>query len=82
VPTLPVGFPFEDQEMSYEFITYEVKSAMTPYPQYRCRVCGRVLDAWLPVSKRPDGAMLLYHLGQQHPVTRTWCTPWAGTKAT
>jgi hypothetical protein len=23
--------------------------------------------AWLPVAKRPDGAMLLYHLSQQHP---------------
>ncbi len=25
------------------------------------------LPARLPVAKRPDGAMLLYHLSQQHP---------------
>jgi hypothetical protein len=35
--------------------------------RYRCRFCGVTLPAWLPVAKRPDGAMLLYHLSQQHP---------------
>ncbi len=35
--------------------------------RYRCRFCGITLSAWLPVAKRPDGAMLLYHLSQQHP---------------
>jgi hypothetical protein len=35
--------------------------------RYRCRYCGRVLPAWLPVARRPDGAMLLGHLSQQHP---------------
>jgi hypothetical protein len=35
--------------------------------QYRCRLCGCELPAWLPVAKRPDGAMLLHHLGQDHP---------------
>jgi hypothetical protein len=38
--------------------------------RYRCRYCGRVLPAWLPVAKRPNGAMLLAHLGQQHPDQR------------
>jgi hypothetical protein len=36
---------------------------MTP----RCRCCGFVLPAWLPMAKRPNGAMLLYHLGDRHP---------------
>jgi len=26
-----------------------------------------MLPAWLPVAKRPEGSMLLYHLGQHHP---------------
>jgi hypothetical protein len=26
------------------------------------------LSAWLPVPKRPDGAMLLGHLGTMHPL--------------
>jgi len=34
--------------------------------RYRCRFCGRVLNAWLPAAKRPDGALLLGHLSQQH----------------
>jgi hypothetical protein len=34
--------------------------------RYRCRVCGLELPAWLPVAKRPEGSMLLYHLGQRH----------------
>ena len=25
------------------------------------------LPAWLPVAKRPEASMLLYHLGQRHP---------------
>jgi hypothetical protein len=33
----------------------------------RCRYSGAVLPAWLPVAKQPEGSMLLYHLGQQHP---------------
>jgi hypothetical protein len=41
---------------------------LTSHPQkrYRCRFCGALLPAWLPVAKRPEGAMLLYHLGQHH----------------
>jgi hypothetical protein len=39
---------------------------MPPRKRYRCRFCGAVLPAWLPVAKRPEGAMLLYHLGQHH----------------
>ena len=34
--------------------------------RYRCHYCSVILPAWLPVAKRPDGAMLLYHLSQQH----------------
>jgi hypothetical protein len=34
--------------------------------RYRCRFCGPLLPAWLPMAKRPEGAMLLYHLGQHH----------------
>jgi hypothetical protein len=33
----------------------------------RCRYCGAIPSAWLPVAKRPDGAMLLSLLSQQHP---------------
>ena len=40
---------------------------MTVRRRYRCRFCSCILPAWLPVAKRPDGAMLLYHLGQHHP---------------
>jgi hypothetical protein len=41
---------------------------LTSHPQkrYRCRFCGLELPAWLPVPKRPEASMLLYHLGQQH----------------
>jgi hypothetical protein len=35
--------------------------------RYRCRVCGRLLPAWLPVAQRPNTALLLGHLSQQHP---------------
>ena len=37
------------------------------HKHYRCRSCGAILPAWLPVAKRPEGSMLLYHLGQNHP---------------
>jgi hypothetical protein len=40
---------------------------MPPRKQYRCRYCGAVLPGWLPVSKRPDGAMLLQHPSAMHP---------------
>jgi hypothetical protein len=40
---------------------------MTVRRRYRCRVCNCILPAWLPVAMRPDSAMLLYHLSQQHP---------------
>jgi hypothetical protein len=44
---------------------------------------GRVLPGWLPAAKRPNGAMLLAHLGQQHPdqVGPTWraCAPRTST---
>jgi len=39
----------------------------TTHTRFKCRFCGAVLPAWLPVVKRPNGAMLLYHLGQNHP---------------
>jgi hypothetical protein len=35
--------------------------------RYRCRCCGAILPAWLPIAKRPDEAILLYHLSQHHP---------------
>ena len=40
---------------------------MTSRRRYRCRFCSCILPAWLPVAKRPEASMLLYHLGQQHP---------------
>ncbi|HEX9872522.1 MAG TPA: hypothetical protein VGC99_28780 [Candidatus Tectomicrobia bacterium] len=40
---------------------------MTPQRRYRCRVCGLVLPAWLPAAQRPNGAMLLPHLGGSAP---------------
>jgi hypothetical protein len=39
---------------------------MATRKRYRCRFCGLELRAWLPVAKRPEGSMLLYHLGQDH----------------
>ena len=39
---------------------------MPPRKRYRCRFCGALLPAWLPVAKRPEASMLLYHLGQHH----------------
>jgi hypothetical protein len=35
--------------------------------RYCCRYCGREQRAWLPAAKRPDGVMLLHHLGDMHP---------------
>jgi hypothetical protein len=35
--------------------------------RYRCRYCGAVLPAWIPVFEEPNGAMLLHHLSAQHP---------------
>jgi hypothetical protein len=40
---------------------------MTPRRRYRCTFCGVLLPAWLAVAERPNGAMLLGHLGQDHP---------------
>jgi hypothetical protein len=39
---------------------------MPPHKRYRCRYCGHILPSWLPRAKRSNGAMLLYHLSQQH----------------
>jgi hypothetical protein len=39
---------------------------MPPCKRYSCRYCGTVLRAWLPVAKRPESSMLIYHLGQHH----------------
>ena len=39
---------------------------MTSRRRYRCRFCSVLLPAWLPVAKRPEGSMLLYHLSQHH----------------
>jgi hypothetical protein len=38
-----------------------------PSPYVRCRYCGDVLRGFLPVDHKPNGAMLLHHLSQQHP---------------
>jgi hypothetical protein len=38
-----------------------------PQRRYRCRVCGRTLNAWLPVPQVPNTALLLGHLSPQHP---------------
>jgi hypothetical protein len=40
---------------------------MPPRKTFKCRYCGAVLPAWIPVFNEPDGAMLLHHLGQDHP---------------
>jgi hypothetical protein len=40
---------------------------MTPERHYRCRFCGHLLPAWLPVAKRPESAVLLNHLVAMHP---------------
>jgi len=41
---------------------------MTPQKRYRCRSCGLVMNAWLPAAQRPNGAMLLHHLADLHPL--------------
>ena len=33
----------------------------------RCKLCGTVLPGWLRVANQPEGAMLLYYLGADHP---------------
>jgi hypothetical protein len=38
---------------------------MPPRQRYRCRFCGVLLPAWLPVAQRPEASMRLYHL-QRH----------------
>jgi hypothetical protein len=40
---------------------------MTARKRFQCQYCGAVLPAWLPVFQKPNGAMLLHHLSQQHP---------------
>jgi hypothetical protein len=40
---------------------------MPIHKRFKCRFCGRILPAWWPVAQVPDGAMLLYHLGDWHP---------------
>ena len=40
---------------------------LTPRRRYRCRACGVVFNAALPVTQRPNGAILLHHLSQSHP---------------
>jgi hypothetical protein len=40
---------------------------LTPPKRFTCKLCGAVLPAWLPVPQEPNGAMLLHHLGRQHP---------------
>lgn len=43
------------------------------HPRYCCRVCRRILPAWLPVQRGPDGPMLLGHLAQFHPeMVKPW----------
>ena len=37
-----------------------------PHRQDRCRFCRATFPAWLPVVKRTEASMLLYHLGQHH----------------
>jgi hypothetical protein len=39
---------------------------MTSRKRFKCRFCGLILPAWLPVAKRPNGAMLLTHLSLHH----------------
>jgi len=44
-----------------------VPPTSSPQRRYRCRFYGAVLPAWLPVAKRPNGALLLGHLSRDHP---------------
>jgi hypothetical protein len=40
---------------------------MPPHKHFRCKFCGTVLPAWVPVPGTPNGAMLLHHLSARHP---------------
>jgi hypothetical protein len=40
---------------------------MATSTRFTCRYCGAVLPAWYPVPGKPNGAMLLHHLGDMHP---------------
>jgi hypothetical protein len=35
--------------------------------RFHCRFCGVVLAAWFPMPGEPDGAIVLGHLGRNHP---------------
>jgi hypothetical protein len=37
----------------------------------RCKLCGIVFSGWLPVANAPEGSILLYHLGADHPTEVT-----------
>jgi hypothetical protein len=50
-----------------EGLPHGQRAMMSPSKRLKCRSCGQVLPAWLPVAKRPEGSMLLYHLSQHHP---------------
>jgi hypothetical protein len=39
---------------------------MPPHKRYRCRFCGLILPAWLPVFQRPNGALRLGPLRGRH----------------
>jgi hypothetical protein len=41
---------------------------MTTPRRYRCRYCDVTLPAWYAVPGEPNGAMLLQHMSQSHPV--------------
>lgn len=43
---------------------------MPTTPRFLCCFCAALLPTWFLVPRpgRPDGAMLLHHLGRQHPV--------------
>jgi hypothetical protein len=34
----------------------------------RCRLCGLLLDGWLPWARAPHTTLLMGHLGTRHPV--------------
>jgi hypothetical protein len=35
--------------------------------RFKCRYCGAVLRAWIPVFEAPNVARLLHHLSHLHP---------------
>ena len=54
-----------------------------PRPRYRCRCCGVVLPAWSLVLGKPNGATLLHHMSQSHPVElRPYLAQMAGAAIT